>query len=183
MSINPAFEAELAKLIGVEGGYSNHASDAGGATRYGITEATARAHGYTGPMAQLPFALAKDIYLRAFWSPLRLDEVCAIAGARVAGELFEQNVNLRAGQAGMHLQRALNAFNQRGTHYPDVTVDGQIGEKTLAALRAFVKRRGGEGAAVLYRALNSQQGAYYLERAENRPANEDFVFGWLAHRT
>jgi lysozyme family protein len=38
-------------LIEREGGYVNHPADRGGPTRYGITEAVARAHGYGGPLA------------------------------------------------------------------------------------------------------------------------------------
>jgi lysozyme family protein len=39
-------------LIDREGGYVNHPADRGGPTRYGITEAVARAHGYAGAMAR-----------------------------------------------------------------------------------------------------------------------------------
>ena len=41
-------------LIEREGGYANHPADKGGATCFGITEAVARAHGYTGGMRDLP---------------------------------------------------------------------------------------------------------------------------------
>ena len=35
-------------VIGREGGYSNHPADKGGPTRWGVTEAVARANGYRG---------------------------------------------------------------------------------------------------------------------------------------
>jgi lysozyme family protein len=41
-------------LIEREGGYVRHPADRGGPTCFGITEAVARAHGYAGPMRQLP---------------------------------------------------------------------------------------------------------------------------------
>src|SRR4051812_11797343 len=41
-------------LIDREGGYVDHPADKGGPTCFGITEAVARAQGYSGPMRQLP---------------------------------------------------------------------------------------------------------------------------------
>ncbi|WP_276203058.1 glycosyl hydrolase 108 family protein, partial [Enterobacter hormaechei] len=35
-------------ILGKEGGYVDHPNDKGGPTNWGITQATARAHGYTG---------------------------------------------------------------------------------------------------------------------------------------
>lgn len=179
---SPMFDAIFNEVGAIEGGYVNHKSDAGGATRYGVTEVMARKHGWAGPMESLPLVLAKDIYREEWWTPLHLDDVGVIAGARIAKELFEQAINLPWGQAGRHLQRALNSFNQRGTLYLDVTIDGSIGPATLNALRRYMDRRKGEGAGVLLRALNAQQGVYYLERGEARPANEDFTYGWFNHR-
>ena len=43
-------------------------------------------------------------------------------------------------------------------------------------------RRGDEGEIVLLRALNCSQGQRYLELAEQRPANESFVYGWMRER-
>ena len=41
-------------LIDREGGYVHNPADRGGATRYGVTEAVARAHGYAGAMRDFP---------------------------------------------------------------------------------------------------------------------------------
>lgn len=38
----------------------------GGETNYGITVATARAYGYTGPMRDLPYSTAQNIRLRVY---------------------------------------------------------------------------------------------------------------------
>ncbi len=40
-------------ILGKEGGYVNHPDDKGGPTNWGITQATARAHGYVGDMRDL----------------------------------------------------------------------------------------------------------------------------------
>ena len=61
--------------------------------------------------------------------------------------------------------------------------DGRIGESTLAALDAFLTVRGKSGGeTVLMRALEALQGERYLRLAERRPANEAFLYGWLANR-
>ena len=40
-------------VIAVEGDYSNHPADRGGPTRWGVTEAVARAHPYNGDALHL----------------------------------------------------------------------------------------------------------------------------------
>ncbi len=47
-------------ILGKEGGYVDHPSDKGGPTRWGITQTTARAHGYTGDMRNLPAAYRRE---------------------------------------------------------------------------------------------------------------------------
>ena len=66
--------------------------------------------------------------------------------------------------------------------YPDLVVDGRIGPGTLAALAGFLKRRGTGGEAVLLKAIEALQGERYVALAERRPANEAFLYGWLASR-
>jgi lysozyme family protein len=81
------------------------------------------------------------------------------------------------------LQRALTALNRNGTDYPDLVPDGRIGDQTLHALEAFLAARGSAGGeTVLMRALEALQGERYLRLAERRPANEAFLYGWLANR-
>ena len=48
----------LETLLGKEGGYTDHPSDRGGPTNWGITEKVARAYGYTGDMRELERDLA-----------------------------------------------------------------------------------------------------------------------------
>jgi lysozyme family protein len=169
-------------LIEREGGYVSHSSDKGGPTCFGITEAVARAHGYAGPMRQLPRSEAAAIYRRHYWARPRFDKV-AERSARVAAELFDTGVNMGPAVAATFLQRALTALNRNGRDYPDLVPDGRIGEHTLAALNAFLEVRGqASGETVLLRALEALQGERYLRLAERRPANEAFLYGWLANR-
>lgn len=55
-------------ILGKEDGYVDHPSDKGGPTRWGITQTTARAHGYTGDMRNPPRETAKQILLSDYWT-------------------------------------------------------------------------------------------------------------------
>jgi len=165
-----------------EGGYVRHPLERGGASCFGISEAVARAHGFAGPMRRLPRDEAARIYTRLFWLRPRFDEV-ARRSERIAAELFETGVNMGPAVAATFLQRALTALNRNGGDYPDLVPDGRIGVRTLAALDAFVALRGQtNGEIVLLRALEALQGERYLRLAERRPANETYLYNWLANR-
>jgi lysozyme family protein len=170
------------ELIEREGGYVDHPADRGGPTRFGITEAVARAHGFTGAMAALPRADAAAIYRRLYWLLPRFDAVARRA-PRVGAELFDTGVNMGPAVAATFLQRALTALNRNGADYSDLVPDGRVGQRTLDALDAFLATRGSRGGeTVLLRALEALQGERYLRLAERRPANEAFLYGWLANR-
>lgn len=174
-------DALIAQVIAREGDYADHPADRGGATRFGITEAVARADGYDGAMRRLPLARAEAIYRRLYWSAPGWDRV-ATRARRLAAELFDTGVNMGPAVAAGFLQRALNALNRGGGDYPDMAVDGRIGPATLAALDAFLRHRGPAGEIVLLKAVEALQGERYLTLAERRPANEAFLYGWLADR-
>jgi lysozyme family protein len=171
----------LEDVLGKEGGYSNHPSDRGGETMWGITIRVARDNGYFGPMRELPRSRAKLIYYNEYYMKPRFDDVAALY-PKVAAELFDTGVNAGVTRAGMFLQRALNGLNRQAKDYPDIEVDGRVGPGTLAALKAFKQRRGDEGEDVLAVLLNCIQGEYYLSIAEGRPKNEDFLYGWIKNR-
>lgn len=168
-------------LLDREGGYVHHPADRGGATRWGVTEAVARANGYHGPMRALPRETAAAIYRRLHWFKPGLDQIHARV-PRLGAELFDTGVNMGVGVAAAFLQRALNALNRGASDYPDLGVDGAVGPKTLAALDAFLATRGRGGETVLLKAVEALQGERYLALAERRPANEAFLYGWLANR-
>jgi lysozyme family protein len=169
------------ELIAREGGYVARTADRGGPTRYGITQAVAKAHGYAGDMAKLPRDTAATIYRADYWTKPRLDAVAALA-PKVAAELFDTGANMGTGTAAGFLRRALNALNRNGADYRDVAVKGAVDDAVLAALKAFLRVRGSAGETVLVKALDALQGERYLALAETRPANEAFLYGWLANR-
>lgn len=115
------FDTAVTKVLGHEGGYSDHPDDPGGKTRYGITEEVARRVGYKGDMRELPLDLAKQIYRRDYWDAVKADHLPA--GVRYA--VFDAAVNSGPPQAIKWLQRAAG-----------VKDDGIIGPITLAAVHA-----------------------------------------------
>ncbi|URW75073.1 hypothetical protein M9980_10950 [Sphingomonas donggukensis] len=168
-------------VIGREGGYSDHPADRGGATRWGVTERVARAHGYAGDMRVYPRADAVSVYRRMYWLRPGYDRIAERAPA-IAAELFDTGVNMGPAVATGFLQRALNALNRGASDFPDITADGKVGPRTLAALDAYLRRRSPAGEGVLLKAIEALQGERYIRLAETRPANEAFLYGWIANR-
>ena len=80
------------------------------------------------------------------------------------------------------LQRALNALNRGQSDFADVAQDGKVGPATIAALTAYLKRRAPGGEPVLLKAIEALQGERYIHLAETLPANESFLYGWIANR-
>ena len=112
------FDSAFEKVLQVEGGFSDHAADPGGKTRYGITEAVARRVGYRGDMRELPLDLAKRIYREDYWNAVRAEQL----PPAVRYAVFDAAVNSGPAQSVRWLQRALG-----------VTDDGVIGPQTLSA--------------------------------------------------
>ncbi|QZA82794.1 hypothetical protein K4H25_15335 [Deefgea piscis] len=176
-----AIEKMLDKLLGLEGGYVNNPGDSGGETHWGITVAVAREEGYTGRMIDMTHDQAKLIYLRRYWIKPKFADVSARSTV-LAEELFDTGVNCGTATAAMMLQRALNVMNNQASIYADLKVDGAIGSATLAALDKYLAKRGKEGEAVLFNALNCLQGERYIDLAERRQKDEAFVYGWIKNR-
>lgn len=176
-----SFEQAFAEVVGVEGGYSNDPSDSGGETNWGITERVARDNGYKGRMKDMPIEKAHEIYKSEYWDVQNLDAIYSLSPG-VALELFDTGVNKGVITAGQYLQRSLNVLNDRGRYYPDITVDGLIGQKTIQTLWNFRRIRERRGMRVLLKMLNGLQCAAYIELAEAREKDERFVFGWVENR-
>ena len=113
------FQTAFDLLITHEGGFSNHPDDPGGATMYGVTEAVARAEGYTGAMRDLTLDFAKQVYRKRYWDACRCDQMPDV----LRYPLFDAAVNSGPGQAIKWLQSAVG-----------VKVDGAIGPVTQQAV-------------------------------------------------
>ncbi len=175
--MNPVIDG----ILSIEGGYSNSPADRGGETNWGITKATARANGYQGEMKALTREEAYAILENVYWVKPGFEGISQLSWP-ISFELCDAAVNVGPKYPCIWLQRWLNVFNKEQHLYPDLSTDGLIGSRTLAALERFLTTRGGEGEEVLLRALNCSQGAYYLTITEERQQNEQFIYGWLKNR-
>jgi lysozyme family protein len=115
------FDECFAALVAHEGDFADLENDAGGKTRFGVTEAVARAAGYAGDMRELPLNLAKSIYRSQYWDAVRGDEL----PADVRYYVFDAAAASGVRQSILWLQRALG-----------VAADGVLGPVTLAAANA-----------------------------------------------
>ena len=137
MSFDTAFD----RILGHEGGYSNHPDDPGGETMWGVTIAVARANGYVGPMRDMPRDTAKEIYRTQYWDKVKGDSM----PFPVAFQVFDAAVNHGTSQAAKLLQRAAG-----------VADDGIIGPKTLAAVAS-------RNAAVILLLFNAEREQFYTD--------------------
>lgn len=115
------FSEAVQKTLANEGGFIDDPNDTGGATNMGITQTDADAAGL-GPVQDLTVAQAEAFYQARFW-PAIYDQ---IESQDVANKLFDLGVLFGTGEAVILLQQCLDHFN--------VTVDGQFGPFTLAAV-------------------------------------------------
>ena len=103
----------LERVFGFEGGYSNDPKDPGGETKYGISK---RAYPKVD-IAALTRERAAEIYAKDYAKPfLRLHPALGY-------QMFDFSINVGVNKATKILQLIL-----------DVTVDGKLGPKTLAAI-------------------------------------------------
>jgi lysozyme family protein len=147
----------LRRLLAHEGGYTDHPSDPGGPTNYGITIHDYRKHAMPGATAAdvkaMTLAEAKSIYRTKYWDALRCDEL----PAGVDYSVFDYGVNSGIGRSGKVLRRLCGL--------PDRTYI--VDDEVLAAVR----RR---DPATLVIAINDERLAF-LKRLRTWPV---FGKGW-----
>lgn len=149
-----AFDVALDVLLVNEGVDSDHPSDPGGRTRYGISQAA-----YPDlHIATLTREQAAEIYRRDYWGAIRGDEL----PLRIAVPIFDHAVNAGVEPAIRLLQAVVG-----------VTVDGKIGPQTIAAARSK-DRQGGE----LGVALADERLAFYRGLVQRKPGMVVFARGW-----
>ena len=175
------FEKAVQKTLSLEGGYINDSNDLGGPTKYGITEATARMHGYTGDMRDLPLETAKAIYKKSYWDISRLGD---FSSQLLAENVLDCNVNFGVNIGGRLLQETLNLLNidpSGRQMYQEITVDGIIGPNTLSTLHKALQSRP-DMESLIITLFNCLRAVRYVDIVQARPKNKKFMIGWLKQR-
>ncbi len=151
-----------------EGGYSDHASDRGGATsRYGVTIgelARWRKH----PVSKLDVRNmseqeATDIYESWYWRPLGCHK---IIHPGIAIAIFDIGIVRGIGVPPKYMQQICNA------HGAGLVVDGHVGPKTIAAVNALDQ-------ALFVKDFAAKARNGFLGIVAGRPSQAVFIKGWL----
>lgn len=194
------FFISYGKAMSHEGSYSNDPRDGGGETWKGITrrfypewegwEIIDREK-VISPIHELNANLnnndlLEDLVLRfyesEYWEQLLLSR---IREQDIADEVFDTAVNQGLGTSGKYFQKALNLLNNNQKYYSDLVVDGQIGNKTIKAYRAYMltanfrSRSTQRNINTLLKAVNFFQTKRYIDICEKNPGQEVYFYGWL----
>lgn len=128
-----SFERAFDHVVGEEGGYVNDPQDPGGETKYGISK-----RAYPGvDIKNLTLDVAKDIYRRDYWTPLRLDN----RPYREALVIFDCAVNQGVARARSILDRIPPSADfvaqyqaERALHYAGLPTFGRFGRGWMRRL-------------------------------------------------
>ncbi len=145
-------------LLNRKCGYVDIDGDSGGCTKYGISQANNPNVNVSG----LTLAGAQQVYFNSYWIPSKCGQ---ITSGPVTIFQFDMGVNNGLGRAAKILQQAAN-----------VTVDGNIGPATLAAVNAL-------DPATLINSLSTIRANRYNTIVENDPSQAKFLAGWLRRNT
>lgn len=164
--MNDNFDRAFGYTLMNEGGFSNHAADSGGATKYGITLATLerwrKVKCNETEVQTLSRNEARAIYHKWYWQPLKLDDVKELVVATV---LFDAAVLFGVRIAATRAQKLLNAAGN------NLVVDGVFGPKTLTALNSMPQ-------TLFVVGFRNELRARVAEVVRTYPKNSVFLNGW-----
>ncbi len=161
-------------VIKHEGGFSNHPSDKGGPTNYGISLRFLKQKGIREDsdfnndgivdledVHLVDLDLAVEIYKKHFWDKYHYKD---IKSQKVANKVFDLSVNMGPRRAHILLQWALRSCGQI------LIIDGIVGPITLDALHHCDEE-------ILLASYRSEAAGFYRRIA--RGDNKKFLTGWL----
>ncbi len=167
MSLKTSFEQALDFTFSNEGGFSNDKNDHGGATRFGITRDDAsrwrKRPVSVQEMREFPLEEAKAIYSAWYFKPLGCD---GVEDTGVAVALFDIGVVCGISTAAKLAQRICQ------NHGAQITQDGHIGPKSLAAINQIAP-------AVFLRDFSQIVESRFRSIAARNPSQNVFLKGWV----
>lgn len=126
-----SFDRCLARLLVHEGGYTNHPSDPGGPTNFGITifdyRKYVRPDATAADVRAMKLDEAKAIYLAKYWDAQRCDEL----PAGVDYVVFDYGVNSGTGRSGKVLRRLLKLPDNTGIVTDAVIAAARVADAKL----------------------------------------------------
>lgn len=151
-------------LLEEEGGWSNHASDRGGATMYGVTQGTYDAwRKKKGLIKQtvrnISQAEARELYREEYWNAAGCDRLAW----PISYMTFDAAVNSGPSRAVKWTQAGLG-----------VTADGVVGAGTIAIAKRVVEE--GNTKAIL--AIVDQRATFLAALVKRTPSQLVFLLGW-----
>jgi lysozyme family protein len=170
-TMNAAFQIALAFTLAAEGGYSNHPSDNGGPTNFGITMQTlSQFRGAPVGISDIKNISREEveaIYYKLYWLPMKLNEV---NDNRISTVIFDIAVNKGIYGATKVLQRALK-INPGG-------IDGLMGPVTVNALISAYTSPGGSRKLLID--LTKEMQLSYIRLIKSDIKQFAFIDGWFA---
>ncbi len=160
-----AFADAFLRTMDFEGGWSNHPSDRGGKTKFGVTQATLDHHNRQRDdklsLRALTIKQAADVYYHEFWLAMRINTL----PHTVQGLMFDWGVH-----SGFFAIRSM----QR--HFK-LKPDGVVGPRTRAAVAAQTKF--GDTSRALLRALAVRRMKHLCRLVRRDRKQGDFIVGWF----
>ena len=160
------FNAAVDALLNDEGDAYVPDDNGRGPSKWGITFKTAYADQFLlheSDIQTLTRDQAAAFYRMYFWNPQRMYSINDLS---VATKVLDLCVNIGEQEGIILLQRSLN------TNGADLTIDGQMGPKTLAAINA-------QDPAALLTAYRSTAKVYYEDIVAGNPKLAGDLDGWL----
>lgn len=151
-------------LLEEEGGWSNHPADRGGATMYGVTQATYNSFRkkMSRPLqsvAKISKEEAKELYLKEYWEAAS----CHKLPWPISYLVFDAAVNSGVKRAVDWLQTGLHT--QR---------DGKVGPKTIQTAEKALSE--GNTAALL--GIVDARTVFLARLVQSKPSQAAFLLGW-----
>jgi len=157
-------ERSLDYLLEEEGGWSNHPADRGGATMYGVIQATYNAYRKakklpTQSVRNITKAESKEIYYLNYWKAASCDRLPWPINYIV----FDAAVNSGPSRAVKWLQAGLK-----------LPADGKVGPRTIEAANRVMEE--GDTQAVLN--ILDQRVQFLATLVKKNESQEAFLLGW-----